>query len=106
MKILQSDLDAEIERGKTLAARQVPMSASRTQPKAALGAIEDPKRGLVIRLYEDMTNFLITAVKIEKSQFLDLDEPLYTCLITHEDAPSDTNPVAQAFSTFFSTIPR
>ncbi|KAH9950253.1 hypothetical protein B0H21DRAFT_724014 [Amylocystis lapponica] len=93
-KILQSDLQAEIQRGKTLASRNPALPVGRAPVKPA----EDPANGRVVRLYEDMTNFLITGAKIEKSQYFDLDETVFTCIYTHKDNRLDSGGVSLNFT--------
>lgn len=40
----------------------------------------------VIKLYEDMTNILITSVKVEKSpEYPTLDEHILTCIYTYQN---------------------
>ncbi|CCM04406.1 uncharacterized protein FIBRA_06583 [Fibroporia radiculosa] len=81
-KLLRSDLAAEVERGRVLSSRsQAPVIRSNTA--------EDPRNAFVVRLYEDMTNLLVVSVKMEKSTFLGLDEPNFTCVYTHKEPSSD-----------------
>ncbi|PCH37755.1 hypothetical protein WOLCODRAFT_114105 [Wolfiporia cocos MD-104 SS10] len=85
-KLLKTQLAAEIERAKSLAnTRQPPSTVVRTHTKPT----DDPKNALVIRLYEDSTNLLITSAKIEKSKYLNLDTPVYTCIYTHKALDPD-----------------
>lgn len=94
-KVLRSDLAAEIERGRILATRNPPPSSmARTHVKST----EDPKNALVIRLYEDMTNFLVVSAKIEKSVFLNLDEPMFTCIYTHREGTVDAGGASMSSS--------
>jgi len=94
-KVLRSDLAAEIERGRILATRNPPPSSmARTHVKST----EDPKNALVIRLYEDMTNFLVVSAKIEKSVFLNLDEPMFTCIYTHREGTVDAGGASLNFT--------
>ncbi|KAI0820222.1 hypothetical protein BC628DRAFT_1331039 [Trametes gibbosa] len=82
-KMMKKELDAEIERSKSLAARPPPSASSRQQKPSPNEAQNTP----VIRLYEDMTNILITSVKLEKSlEFPDLDEDILTCIYTYQNA--------------------
>ncbi|KAI0374655.1 hypothetical protein BV20DRAFT_960794 [Pilatotrama ljubarskyi] len=81
-KIMKRELDAEIERSKTLAARAPPPMAARQQKPAPSEFRNTP----VIRLYEDMTNILVTSVKIEKSsEFPDLEEEIAACVYSYEN---------------------
>ncbi|OBZ69170.1 hypothetical protein A0H81_10976 [Grifola frondosa] len=77
-KVLQSDLQAEIERGKLLSSRNPPPAVTRVLKNVA----EDPLQHRIIRLYEDMTNMLITGVKLEKNAMTDIEEPIFTCIYT------------------------
>ncbi|EMD37953.1 hypothetical protein CERSUDRAFT_82184, partial [Gelatoporia subvermispora B] len=85
-KVLRSDLEAEIERAKALARSAPPAAARAGAPRAA----DDRKHAEVIKLYEDMTNFLITNVKIEKSPSLELEELVYMCIYTAGQEGQDT----------------
>lgn len=93
-KLLRSDLAAEIERGRTLASRPPPPQVSRIHTKT----VEDPKNGLVIRLYEDMTNMLVVSARIEKNSHFDLDEPTFTCVYTYREDTSDVGGISLNFS--------
>lgn len=76
VQVLRADLKAEIENTKALASRNPPSSSSKHSSKPV-----DPKHALVIRLYEEMTNVLITNVKHEPGQYKD-DDAVYTCVQT------------------------
>ncbi|OCH85692.1 hypothetical protein OBBRIDRAFT_797914 [Obba rivulosa] len=77
--LLRSDLEVEIERGKALARNAPPTVARAAHPKV----VGDHKNAEVIKLYEDMTNFLVINVRIEKSPYFDLEEPVYTCMFSN-----------------------
>ncbi|KAH9848877.1 hypothetical protein C2E23DRAFT_738604 [Lenzites betulinus] len=82
-KVVKKELDAEIERSKSLALRPAHSAPSRQQKPSPHEFQNTP----VIRLYEDMTNILITSVKMEKSpEFPDLDEDILTCIYTYQNA--------------------
>ncbi|KAI0672706.1 hypothetical protein C8Q78DRAFT_970424 [Trametes maxima] len=86
-KIVKKELDAEIERSKALAARG-PAPAVARQQKPIAG---EPRNTPVIRLYEDMTNVLVTSVKIEKSpEFPELDEEILSCIYTYQNPDKNT----------------
>ncbi|KAH9930598.1 uncharacterized protein B0H18DRAFT_992395 [Fomitopsis serialis] len=84
---LRFELNQEIERGKTLAAR----SQTAAPVRSAVKSDGDPRNAAVIKLYEDMTNLLIISAKVEKSQFLGLDENNFTCVYTHTQSDSGSN---------------
>ncbi|KAL1939126.1 hypothetical protein VTO73DRAFT_10167 [Trametes versicolor] len=81
-KTAKKDLELEIERSKTLAARAPPSAMSRQQKPTPAEVQNTP----VIKLYEDMTNILITSVKVEKSpEYPTLDEHILTCIYTYQN---------------------
>ncbi|KAG6909619.1 hypothetical protein DXG01_016401 [Tephrocybe rancida] len=86
-KDLRSELNAEIDRSETLAAK-----ANRVPPSATRGVgrpvIEDPKHGEVIRFYEDVTNLIIPAMKSKPGEH-GLDEWLLNCIYTFCDDNAD-----------------
>ena len=74
------ELNAEIERSKSLASRAPGPVASRSAKPTS----SEPRNTPVIKLYEDMTNILITNVKVEKSpDWPDVDEESLTCIYTY-----------------------
>lgn len=65
---LQYELRMERERSTSLAAKASKLSThqppgSDQRGRTALGAVEDPKKGQLVRFYEDLTNLLVTNVK-------------------------------------------
>jgi hypothetical protein len=57
----------------------------------------DPKNSEVVLFYEDLTNLLVTNVKIEKGRFLNLEECQMTCVYTHlENGASQTERKGQS----------
>ncbi|KAH9900833.1 hypothetical protein C8Q73DRAFT_675967 [Cubamyces lactineus] len=93
-KIVQKELEAEIERSKALAARAPAPQVARQQKPTPSESRNTP----VIRLYEDMTNILVTGTKVEKNSFYpDLDEDVLTCIYTYQNLEEGT-----AFSLNFS----
>ncbi|KAI9061472.1 hypothetical protein FKP32DRAFT_1528295, partial [Trametes sanguinea] len=97
-KVMQKELKAEIERSKSLAARApAPTTAARPHQPAP----NEPRNTPVIRLYEDMTNILVTGVKIDKSpDFPQIDEEILACIFTYNYQTPDLNDAA--FSLNFS----
>ncbi|KAI0351479.1 hypothetical protein OH77DRAFT_1410960 [Trametes cingulata] len=92
VNVTKRELNLEIERSKSLAARAPPPAATR-QTKSAPSEFQNTP---VIRLYEDMTNILVTSVKVEKSsEFPDLDEEILTCVYTYQIVEED-----RAFCTY------
>ena len=73
---------AEIERSKSLAARP----AGPTQARSTKATAAELRNTPVIKLYEDMTNILVTNVKLEKSpDWPDVDEESLTCIYTYNN---------------------
>jgi hypothetical protein len=84
----QADLKAEIAHTQTLqnknpkAQREPPGSAIR----ARTSLINDPKHGVTIRLFEDLTNLIILSAKTHESLYAhlgDLEEITYKCVFSH-----------------------
>ncbi|CDO77647.1 hypothetical protein BN946_scf184963.g4 [Trametes cinnabarina] len=85
-KTVKKELDAEIERSKSLARTPAPTAAARQQKLTP----SEPRNTPVIRLYEDMTNILVTGVKIDKSpDFPELDEEILACIYTYQSLDDD-----------------
>ncbi|KAJ7286079.1 hypothetical protein C8J57DRAFT_1286666 [Mycena rebaudengoi] len=85
-----SDLKYEIkmERENSQKAARTPGSAVRVRaakgPNAVLGS-DDPKHSELVRFYEDVTNLLVTDIKIQEPKFFNLDEWNFTCIYTYSD---------------------
>ncbi|TFY57000.1 hypothetical protein EVJ58_g7289 [Rhodofomes roseus] len=96
VKEMRFELNQEIERGKTLAAR--PQGASLV--RSAVKPDGDPRNAAVIKLYEDMSNLLVISAKVEKSQYLGLDENVFICVYTHTqgEANSDEENASLSFN--------
>jgi len=89
-KNLRAELNAEIERGKSLASKNPPPSVNRHGAQSA----QDPKQGIVTKLYEDLTNVLVMSVKLEKSEFnLGLSESTAQCLYSFPIKPGEDTTV-------------
>ncbi|TFK30103.1 hypothetical protein FA15DRAFT_609201 [Coprinopsis marcescibilis] len=88
-KQIQTELNAEIKRSKDLAdrARNHPPSVTRPGAGNSLGT-DEPKAARVTRLYEDLTNILISSVKCSSSAIPGKEEWAYTCVYTHSDPTS------------------
>jgi len=85
----QADLKAEIAHSQTLqnkstkGQRETPRSSRSTQDTL----INDPKHGVTIRLYEDLTNLIVLSAKIQESPYAFLgsqfEEITYKCIFSH-----------------------
>ncbi len=87
---MKKDLNAEIERSKQLASRpgSVPHAATNGL-KATRG---EPSNVPVIKLYEDMTNVLITHVAKEPSaDWPGIDEDVISCVYSYNNAEQNVN---------------
>ena len=89
--LTKKELNAEIERSKQLASRpgSVPHAVTPNGPKAARG---EPSNLPVIKLYEDMTNVLITHVAKEPStDWPGIDEDVVSCVYSYNNAEQNIN---------------
>jgi hypothetical protein len=88
VKELKYELEAEIERSSELAkSSRNPPSVFRGRPAGA----DDPKHAEVIRFYEDLTNFLVCNMKLQRGKYFDLDEWILSCVYTYSDAEDDVS---------------
>jgi hypothetical protein len=87
----QADLKAEIAHTQSLqnknfkSQREPPGSALRSRPGQDT-LVNDPKHGVTIRLYEDLTNLIVLSAKIQESQYTPLgefEEITYKCVFSH-----------------------
>ncbi|KAF8212004.1 hypothetical protein K438DRAFT_1805794 [Mycena galopus ATCC 62051] len=89
LKQMQSDLQFEIkverENSQKAAVRNPPSALRGRGPNGVLGS-DDPKHSALVRFYEDVTNLLITDIKVQESKYLKLDEWSLTCIYTHDKA--------------------
>jgi hypothetical protein len=88
---LRSELKAEIERSKMLAAnasRKTPMLSQARSPGTILGN-DSPKNTEVIKLYEDLTNLLVPNIKFTTGHWFQLPEVTFTCVYTFVPSPSE-----------------
>lgn len=88
-KELKWELDAEIDRFKEMAEKssRYPPSASRGRP----GGADDPKGVEIIRFYEDLTNFLVCNMKMQKGKYLNLEEWILSCVYTYIGLDDDAS---------------
>ena len=87
----QADLKAEIAHTQTLQNKNA--KAQREPPGSALRGrtgqdtlISDPKHGVTIRLYEDLTNLIVLSAKIQESPYAylgEIEEITYKCIFSH-----------------------
>ena len=90
-ELTKKELAAEIERSKQLASRpgSVPHAVTPNGPKAARG---EPSNLPVIKLYEDMTNVLITHVAKEPSaEWPGIDEDVVSCVYSYNNPEENVN---------------
>ncbi|KAJ7219455.1 hypothetical protein GGX14DRAFT_592259 [Mycena pura] len=86
LKQIQSDLQHEIQlerQNSQKASRNAPVSRGRG-PHALLGS-DDPKHSELVRFYEDVTNLLVTDIKVQEPKHFNLDEWNLTCVYTYTD---------------------
>lgn len=83
----QADLKAEIAHTQTLQNKNP--KAQRDPPGSAIRArtslINDPKHGITMRLYEDLTNLIVLSAKIQASPYAhlgDMEEIIYKCIFS------------------------
>jgi hypothetical protein len=91
VETMQADLKAEIAHTQSLQSKNA--KAQREPPGSALRGrtgqdtlINDPKHGVTIRLYEDLTNLIVLSAKIQESQYAhlgELEEITYKCIFSH-----------------------
>jgi hypothetical protein len=102
---LRYELQAEIERGKSLSSQKQPDSASRARRGRVLNQNEDPKMAEVVRFYEDLTNLLVTDIKPQPARYLQLEDWLLTCVYSHRDVVATrSSPAKSVFSFDNSTF--
>jgi hypothetical protein len=87
----QADLKAEIAHTQALQSKN--SKAQREAPRSALPGriaqdtlINDPKHGVTIRLYEDLTNLIVLSAKIQESPYAylgEFEEITYKCVFSH-----------------------
>src|SRR3954447_6644269 len=72
--------------------KSLPSSASKNRGAAVVVPGESPKHIEVIRLYEDLTNLLVTNVRYQKGKYFDLEDCILTCIYTYinENESPDT----------------
>jgi hypothetical protein len=84
----QADLKAEIAHSQSL--QNKPTKGQRETPKSGRTTqdtlVNDPKHGVTIRLYEDLTNLIVLSAKIKESPYAYLgqfEEITYNCVFSH-----------------------
>ena len=89
METTQADLKAEIAHSQSL--QNKPTKGQRETPRSSRTAqdtlVNDPKHGVTIRLYEDLTNLIVLSAKIQESPYAVLgsqfEEITYKCIFSH-----------------------
>ncbi|KAG5654124.1 hypothetical protein H0H81_007176 [Sphagnurus paluster] len=84
------ELNAEIERSKTLMAKALTRPPSAVRSGRA-GGVDDPRHAEILKFYEDLTNLLVPTMKSHPGKYLGLDEWSLSCVYTlpeDEDTPS------------------
>ncbi|KAJ7775099.1 hypothetical protein B0H16DRAFT_1509523 [Mycena metata] len=109
LKQRQSDLEYELktEQEKSHKAARNPPSASRAArgPNGLLGS-DDPKHSELVQFYEDVTNLLVTDIKVQEPKYLNLDEWSLTCIYTYSDkSASEASKRSLAFLLRFTYDP-
>ncbi|KAJ7047024.1 hypothetical protein C8F04DRAFT_218000 [Mycena alexandri] len=108
LKQTHNDLRYELktEQEKSQKAARNPPSTSRARgPNALLGS-DDPKHSELVRFYEDVTNLLVTDIKIQEPKYFNLDEWSLTCIYTYSDkSASEASKRSLAFLLRFTYDP-
>lgn len=79
VKDAQKELDAEVERSKTIASKaRGPAATATTSAKSA--SVHDPHHSATIQLYEDVTNLLVTGAKIAEGPMPKTDSVTFRCV--------------------------
>ncbi|KAI0006192.1 hypothetical protein BJV74DRAFT_880485 [Russula compacta] len=96
LETTQADLKAEIAHTQTLQNKNA--RAQREPPGSALRGragqdtlVNDPKHGVTIRLYEDLTNLIVLSAKFQESPYThlgELEEITYKCVFSHMNTAS------------------
>lgn len=112
METTQADLKAEIAHSQTLQNRST--KGQREPPGSALRGrvaqetlVNDPKHGVTIRLYEDLTNLIVLSAKIQESPYAhlgDLDEIIYKCVFSHMST-GEPHPSPSRYTFLSDTLP-
>ncbi|KAI0283080.1 hypothetical protein BGY98DRAFT_32111 [Russula aff. rugulosa BPL654] len=94
LETTQADLKAEIAHSQTLQNKSITKGLRET-PRSGRTAqetlINDPKHGVTIRLYEDLTNLIVLSAKIQESPYAYLgqfEEITYKCIFSHMNTAS------------------
>ncbi|KAF7294785.1 hypothetical protein MIND_01016200 [Mycena indigotica] len=106
-KVKDLEYEVEFERENATKARQQKGGPLYTPAPASgrnvLGASE-PKHAELIKFYEDMTNTLVTDIKLQEPKFFNLDEWLFTCIYTYVNKEGE-NQRSLGFSLRFTHEP-
>jgi len=113
LETTQADLKAEIAHTQTLqnknakGQREPPGSASRGRAGQDT-LINDPKHGVTIRLYEDLTNLIVLSAKIQASPYPnlgELEEITYKCIFSHMNTTSLSFLLTSLYQPKSSSVP-
>ncbi|KAJ6525665.1 hypothetical protein B0H19DRAFT_1198288 [Mycena capillaripes] len=108
LKQIERDLQYEVKterENSQKASRNAPPASRSRGPNGVLGS-EDPKHSELVRFYEDVTNLLVTDIKIQEPKYFELDEWSLTCIYTYSDKEgSETSRRSLAFLLRFTYDP-
>jgi hypothetical protein len=87
----QADLKAEIAHTQTLQNNnpKAPREPLSSTIRARTSLANDPKHGVTMRLYEDLTNLIVMSAKIQASPYAHLGVPeeiTYRCVFSHSNS--------------------
>jgi hypothetical protein len=93
LETTQADLKAEIAHTQTLQNKNPKASRepSGSTIRARTSLANDPKHGVTMRLYEDLTNLIVLSAKIQASPYAHLgipEEITYRCIFSHANSAS------------------
>ncbi|KAF7323137.1 hypothetical protein HMN09_00093900 [Mycena chlorophos] len=111
-KIKDLEYEVHVERDNAARAQKTaarnpapPARGGGRGPNPVLGA-DDPKYSELVKFYEDITNTLVTDIKIQDAKYLGLHEWTLTCMYTHADKDnSDKTKRTLAFMLRFTHDP-
>jgi hypothetical protein len=81
---LQYEIKAERENSQKASRNPAPAVRGGRGPNGLLGS-DDPKHSELVRFYEDVTNLLVTDIKIQEPKYFNLEEWSLTCIYTYAD---------------------
>lgn len=103
VNMTRKQLDAEIQRSKAAVGKTVRPPGSATRGGGSVLGPDEPKKAKVITFYEDLTDVLVTNVKIEPCKLDDQEEDcLFSCVYTFKD--NDDPAITQSKSLAFILV--